>query len=428
MNASLRWRSLALITVLCLCAVPRLAPAQDIEVVIEWNRILQTTVATPGALPATIFFARPYAVLHVAIFEALNSIDFLYTPYAVRVEASADASRDAAAAQAAHDVMAAMFPGLTSTYDAALAATLNRLPSAAAQSGARVGAAAAREILALRSQDGWSRTPPTYILPSIAGFWQPTPPANAPAAFTQYPDVQSFVIGSTEQFLAEPPPALTSPRYATDFNDVKTIGSASSTTRTAEQTLVARLWANVGTPTTSTAVWNNIARDLIRARGVTQLNAARLYALLAMAQHDGLQTSFNGKFLYGLWRPVTAIRQADRDGNAATDADPGWLPLLTTPPYPSYPGNMSCIGASQSRVLTRFFGADSIPTTVTWATADGVGITRSYAGLRQIADEEGASREYGGIHFHFDTLASFGVCTPLADYVFDNTLRPKFTP
>ncbi len=145
-----------------------------------------------------------------------------------------------------------------------------------------------------------------------------------------------------------------------------------------------------------------------------------------MAEHDALLISFNGKFLYGLWRPVTAIRNADVDGNAATNADPNWLPLIATPPYPSYPGNMACVAAASSRVLERMFGRDDIPFTVTWTgTTGNADITRSFNGFRQLADEEERSRVYAGIHFAFDNLASFGVCVPLADYITDNALRPR---
>jgi hypothetical protein len=414
------------LAILAALAVPGRARAQGAETVIEWNRIVLTTIATPGALPPTVFFIRPLAVMHVAVFDALNSIDFQYTPYATRADVAAGASPDAAAAQAAHDVLVELFPNQRSTFDAALASSLGRLPSDAAEKGARVGAAAARAVLDLRAADGWNRVPPQYILPSLAGYWQPVPPQNAAATLTHFPDVQGFISESADQFLVEAPPALTSARYAADFNEVKAIGSATSTTRTEEQTLTARLWAGIGTTTPLQNVWNQLVRDLARSRGLSALDTARLYALVNMTIHDGLRATFTGKFLYGLWRPVTAIREAERDGNTATEADPGWLALIPTPPYPSYPGNMAGVGASASRVLERFFGRDDIRFTVTWSAADGPGWTKTYNGFRQLADEEAKSRIYGGIHFQFDTTASMGVCTLLADYAFENHLRPRF--
>lgn len=406
-------------------ATPGSGAAQDRETVIEWNQILQTALTVPGALPPSIFFTRPYAMTHVAIFDALNSIDYVYTEYATRAEVPAQASREAAVAQAARDVLVAQFPNQRATFDAALAATLNRLPPEAAAAGAEVGAAAARACVGLRANDGWSAVPPQYLNPDLPGYWQPVPPANLPAGLTHYSDVTGFTIGSGRSWLVEPPPALTSERYARDLNEVKAIGSATSTTRTEEQTQMARLWANVGTPTTAPGVWNNVVRDIARARNLNGLETARIYALLNMGVHDALLVSITSKYVYGFWRPTTAIRGADRDGNAATERDGEWLALLVTPPYPSYPGNMACIGGVSSRILARLFGRDDIAFSVTWATPTG-GVTRPYNGFRQLADEEARSRVYGGIHFEFDSLSSMGTCTALADYVVDNQLRVRF--
>jgi hypothetical protein len=253
-----------------------------------------------------------------------------------------------------------------------------------------------------------------------------TPPANTPATFTHYPDVQPFVLGSRLQFLPEAPPLLTSARYAADFNEVRAIGHVSSTTRTEEQTSIARRWAAVNTSTQAWIVWGNVVRDLARRFGLSAVDTARAYALLYMSIHDGLLTTFTGKFLYGLWRPVTAIRNAEADGNPATAADPTWLPLLTTPPYPSYPGNISCIAAVSAKTLERIFGRDDIAVSVTWTgTGGNPDITRSFNGFRQLADEAEASRIYGGIHFKFDHLASFGVCTALGEYAVANYLRRR---
>jgi hypothetical protein len=416
-------RTTSLLTVLILIASATDLRAQTAETVIEWNRILLTTLGTPGATSPTVFFTRPLALMHVAVFEAINSIDRRYTPYRDYVGAAPDASREAAAAQAAHDTLVAMFPSQREIYAAALAAQLGRLPAGAAASGSAVGAAAARAILELRAQDGWNRPPPDYLLPSLAGYWQPVPPQNAAATFTHYPDVTPFVIASARQFLVEPPPALNSALYATDFNEAKSLGSATSTTRTADQALVARLFAGVGTTTGIPAIWNNLTRDFARMHRLNELDTARLFALVNMTFHDTLFASFSGKFLYGFWRPTTAIRDADRDGNAATESDPNWISLLPTPPYPSYPGNYACLSIGITRILEREFGRDDIPFTVTWTEAGGPGWVRSYNGLRQIADEAARSRVYGGIHFNFDTTSSVGVCRPLADYVFENTLR-----
>ena len=288
-----------------------------------------------------------------------------------------------------------------------------------------MGAAVAAATLELRADDGWSRTPPEYLLPSLPGYWKPTPPANQAATFTHYPDVTGFIVANGRRFLMESPPALTSTRYAADFNEVKAIGRVDSATRTVEQTQMARLWHGVSTSTTSPALWNVVLIDVARARGWNGMDLARGLALLNMTQHDALLTSFTGKYLYGFWRPLTAIREADRDGNAATDADPAWTSLLNTPPYPGHPGNRACLSASQARLLERLFGRDDVPLQVTWLVPNAANVTRAYPGFRALANEEAKSRIWGGIHFEFESLASQGVCTQLADYAADNVLRRR---
>jgi hypothetical protein len=404
--------------------LPSSVHAQVLETVIEWNRLCQVTV---GSTPTpTVFFTRPYAMTAVAIFDALNSIERVYMPYLVEVSASPTASREAAVAQAAHDVLVAMYPSQQAPLDAALAGTLARVSGAAAAEGVQVGAAVARALLDARRNDGWDRQVSPYVLPSLPGYYQVTPPQNAVVTFTHYPDVQPFVIGDRFQFLVAPAPALTSATYAADFNEVKALGSTTSTTRTPEQTSIAQRWAVINTSTGFQVVWANVLRDLARRTNMSGLDAARAYALLGMTMHDGLLVSFNGKFLYGLWRPVTAIREAASDGNPATEPDPTWLSLIPTPPYPTYPGNMTCVGAVNSRTLERVFGRDNIPFTVTWTGTGGAAdINRSYNGFRELANEQARSRVYGGIHFEFDQTASFGVCIPLADYAFENSMRPR---
>ena len=406
-----------------LAAAPMPTAAQSLDTVVQWNRVMLEAVVTPGANPATVFVHRPMAIVSVAMFDAANSFDRTYRPYAVMVTPAPGASRDVAVAQAAHDTLVALLPSLRSTFDAALAASLSGVPEDAARDGARVGAEAAAAILALRADDGWTQTPPALVLPSLPGYWRPTPTANAAATFTHYPYVDGFVLGSGRRFLMEAPPALSSARYAADFNETKTIGSVDSATRTAEQTQMARLWHGVGTTTRSPNLWNTVLADVARARSWSGLDAARAFALMNMTQHDALLTAFTGKFLYGLWRPVTAIREAASDGNASTAPDAAWTPLLPTPPYPGHPGNRACLSASQSRLLARLFGQDDIPIQVTWLVTGATPVTRSYNGFRQLADEEAKSRIWGGIHFEFESQASMGSCSLVADYVFDNTLR-----
>ncbi|HET8783909.1 MAG TPA: vanadium-dependent haloperoxidase, partial [Pyrinomonadaceae bacterium] len=358
-----------------------------------------------------------------AMFDAVNSIDGSHTPYLTDVPGSQNASIEAAAAQAAHDVLATLYPTRVSVFDAELAMSLQGLEENRVQQGIRVGQIVAERMLAARANDGWNVTPPSYTLPSTPGNWQPTPPTNTAATFTHYPSVLPFAITSAKQFAPNPPPAMTSAQYAADLNEVKEIGSLNSATRTADQSLVARLWANVGTPTNFLLVWNNVARTVSLAQEISTVERARLFALTNISLHDALQTTFASKFEHGLWRPVTAIRRADEDGNAATSPDPGWSSLIAAPPYPSYAGNMAAIGTSHSTILALFFGRDDIRFDHTWAGAGGA--TRSYTGFGAMADEQARARVYGGIHFTFDNVAGQSVGTNVANYVFSKFMRPR---
>jgi len=291
------------------------------DVILQWNRVLMGTIRTPGQQPPTIFPVRSFAMMHAAMFDAVNSIDGSYTPYFTNEPVSKNASVQAAAAQAAHDVLAALYPSRIAIFDAELGISLEGISEKRARQGIRVGQAVASRLLAHRANDGWNATPPPYVLPLTPGNWQPTPPAFPAAGFTHYPAVLPFAITSNTQFSPNPPPTLTSTEYASAFNEVKELGSAISTTRTADQTLVAQLWANVNTPTTVFFVWNNVAQTVAISRNNTTVENARLFALMNIAFHDALQTTFTSKFAHGLWRPVTAIRRAEEDDNPNTAPD-----------------------------------------------------------------------------------------------------------
>ena len=390
------------------------------DVILQWNRVLMETIRTPGQQPATIMPVRSYAIMHAAMFDAVNSIDGSYTSYLTDVPGSPNASIEAAAAQAAHDVLVGLYPTRAGIFDTELAISLQGIDDNRAQQGIRVGQIVAERMLAARANDGWTVTPPAYSLPATPGNWQPVPGA---AQFTHYPSVISFGISSGTQFRPSPPPPLTSATYAADLNEVKELGAVNSAIRTTEQTHVAQLWAGVGTPTNFLFVWNNVARTVATARALTTVEKARLFALTNFALHDALQTTFASKFYYGLWRPVSAIRRADEDGNANTTADPSWSSLITNPPYPSYAGNNAAIGTSQSTILALFFGRDDIQFQHTWEGANGT--TRSYAGFGAMADEEARARVYGGIHFTFDNVAGQSVGRNVANNIFANVMRPR---
>jgi hypothetical protein len=398
-------------------------PSSGEDVVLQWNRVLMETVRTPGQHPATIMPVRSYAMMHAAMFDAVNSIDGTYEPYLTDVPGSKNASIEAAAAQAAHDVLVSLYPARAAIFKAELNDSLSAIDRNRVGQGIVVGRIAAQRMLAARANDGWNAPPPQYVLPLTPGNWQPTPPTFQAAAFTHYPAVKPFALNSSDQFAPAPPPALTSAEYAAAFNEVKELGAANSITRTADQTQVALLWANVGTPTNFLFVWNNVARTVAVNQNKSTVENARLFALTNIALHDALQATFASKFMYGLWRPVTAVRRADEDGNPDTAPDAGWTSLNSTPPYPTYSGNMAGLSASQSTILALFFGRDDIPFEHTWEGPAGA--TRSYSGFTVMADEAARSRVYGGIHFTFDNVAGPSIGRNVGNYIFQKYMRPR---
>jgi hypothetical protein len=397
------------------------------DIVVEWNQILQDTVPTPH----NVLTPRYFALAHIAMFDAINAIEREFEPYRVRLQPGGG-SAEAAAAQAAHDVLVAINPAAAPAYDAALARQIGESPSGHTRRGAELGARVAAEILAWRQTDGWVVSPfPAYTEPSLPGRWQPTLPNNAGATFTHLQFAQPLALMTPTQYLPPPPPALTSPRYATDLNEVKALGRSDSGARTSEQTAIARLWAGVattgsGAATNFMSIWNSVARDAARQRGLSLVETARVFTLLNVSVHDSLQTAQTSKFVYGLWRPVTAIRQADADLNPATDPDPAWLPLLTTPPYPSYGGNFASIGGAASRALELAFGTNDMAVTVTWKQAGGLpDVSHQFDGFRQAAEESTESRIYGGIHYRFDQVAGLQIGHRVASFVFANVMTPR---
>ncbi len=397
-------------------------------VLVEWNQILQDTMPGAGGLLAP----RHYAMMHIAMFDAINAIEREYEPYHVRLRNADGGSTEAAAAQAAHDVLVGLNPASAATYDAALARYLGPRPSSFIRRGAAVGARVAKEILAWRQADGWVVTSaPAYVEPLLPGRWQPTPPNNPAPTFSHLQYATPMALLTSTQFLSPPPPPLTSERYATDLNEVKLLGRTDSATRTVDQTSIARLWAGVattgaGTSTPMFAIWNNITRDAAAQRRLSLIETARLFVLVNVSIHDGLHTTQTSKYVYGLWRPVTAIRAAETDLNAATDPDPAWLPLITTPPYPSYAGNMACAGASAARALQLALRTDDVPVTATWRQSGGLpDVLHRFDGFSQAADEQYMARIYGGVHYRFDQEAGVAVGRTVAEYVFANFMTPR---
>jgi hypothetical protein len=365
------------------------------DAVTEWNE-----VATTAAVAANMTgprHTRVFAMTHAAIHDALNAINRRYTPYALDVQADSNASPEAAVAAAAHDVLVHEIPTQQAFFDAKYAATLASIPDGAPKTnGIAIGQSAAAAILALRSADG-STAPMPYTPGTGLGVWQPTPPAFLAANVPGWGNVTPFTLRSGSQFRPHLPAFfnLTSRKYASDYNEVKMIGEVNSTTRTAEQSEIARFWYEG-----SGLGWNRIARNVSAQQGLGLWENARLFALVNFAMADGFIAGFDAKYFYNFWRPVTAIRVGDTDGNDQTPGDSAWTSFLITPNIPDYPSTHSVLGAAAAEVLARFFDEDDDD--FSFSTRSGnpfPGITRSFTSFSQAAQENADSRVYAGIHF-----------------------------
>jgi membrane-associated phospholipid phosphatase len=404
---------------------PRVEPLEDrwvpsADVVLEWN---QRAVAAVGqARMNPVVGSRAMAITQAAVYDAVVAIDRSFEPYHAHVAASSGASPEAAAAQAAHDTLVFLFPAQAGTFDAALAADLADISPGRARQGVAVGQEAARQILAWRSTDGSTATVP-YTPGTEPGDWQPTPPANLPALAPHWANVTPWTMSAGSQFRPAAPPALDSADYAAALNEVKDLGRAESTTRTAEQTDIAKFW-NDGLGTAfAYGYWNKIAQQVAADEKLSLVKDARLFALLNIATADALISCWDAKYEYNLWRPVTAIRAADTDGNSATEPDTTWSPLLTTPNFPSYTSAHSTVSAAAAGVLSGLFGPDH---DFSVGSENGLpGATRSFTSFDAAAQEAGRSRVYGGIHYLFDSTAGLAAGAQLADHVLDNFLKPQ---
>jgi hypothetical protein len=394
------------------------------DTVLEWNVV--AVDATRVAKLSPNAQTRALAMVHGAVFDAVNGIEGGYAPYLVNRRAPIWASEEAAAATAAHDVLVSVLPAQQATFDLALASSLAAVPDGKAEdAGVAFGKLVASRIIAERADDG-STDVVTYIPGTEPDDWQPTPPNFPTAALPQWATVEPFGIHSPDQFRAAPPPSLNSPEFTAAFNQMKSIGVATNSTRTDEQTDIARFWAGPGGTVQPPGHWNSIARTVADDQDNSLSENARMFALLNIGMADALIAAWDTKYEYSFVRPVTAIRNADNDGNPDTVADPTWLPLLTTPGHPSYMAAHSTLSAAAATVLANFFSNDAIPFTSTAEiSAGGPTITRSFDGFWEAAEEAGASRIYGGIHWSFDNEAGLESGRSIGEFVAGNLLRAR---
>ncbi len=379
-------------------------------IVIDWNKELLHIVQTPGAQPATVHPTRSFAILHAAIYDAVVSITQDAPPYLFSVPAQRSSRADAAAAVAGHDTLAALYPKMKAALDQQLAGELAMIPNGAdKQQGIQVGQAVAARLLVIRANDGSAATPQPFVPGNQPGNYRLTPPKFVAPVFTNWGDVTPFVLNNAAQFRPGPPPALTSQAYAQALNEVKSLGQNTSTTRTADQTVIAKFW---GGPIWNT--WNEIAENAALAHHTNLGTTARMFAVLNFSFADSTIAFYDAKYYYRLWRPVTAIRLANTDGNPATVGDPNWTPFAVTALDPSYPGAHSTISAAGATVLSAFFGnQDQIR-----VTSDVLpGVVRTFTSYNDVATEAGLSRIYAGQHTRIDHEAGLELGHAVAQFV-----------
>jgi hypothetical protein len=371
-------------------AIALLITAARADVIMDWNAKADA-IGIDKQLPNAPN-ARGQEMLHVAMFEAVNAIDKRYAPYRLKLTADSTSSREAAAATAAHGILLSLYPDQKPDLDAALAASLSGIAESDAKAkGIELGKQAAAGILALRVNDG-SNVPESYRPVTAPGAYVPT---AVPIESTSS-GITPFAMQTGSQFRPAPPPALTSEVWTRDLNEIREMGSIASTRRTAEQTMMARFWFFTGPRT-----YNPIVRQVASARKMDLVDCARLYALTSMAGIDAFIAVFDAKYTYNLWRPVTAIRNADLTSNPATPREASWQPLGTTPMHPEYPCAHCIVAAAVSTVLQSVAGNETGEMTLVSPTAPGV--TRKWSRPQDYSDEVSNARIYAGFHYRFST-------------------------
>jgi membrane-associated phospholipid phosphatase len=391
------------------------------DMVVQWNDNVLAAIRVDKTPPPKA--ARALAIVHTSIYDAVNAIDRTYKPYAVDVPALPGTSAEAAVATAAHRALVTLFPAQSATFDTEFTASLATIADGPAENnGVALGNLVADKMLALRANDGASAVV-SYTPGSDPGDWIPTPPAFTAALLPQWGNVTPFTMTSGSQFAPNNAPALTSAVYAAAFNEVKDLGSATSVTRTADQTAIAKFWADGAGTATPPGHINKIAQAAANSQHNTLSQNARLFAELNVAEADAAIMAWNTKFATNYWRPVTAIRAADTDGNPSTAQDAAWTPLLVTPPFPTYVSGHSSFSGAGAAVLKSFFGRDNIAFTL--ASEDATVADRSFSSFSQAAQEAGISRIYGGIHYSFDNVDGLAAGAEIGNLVASKFFLPQ---
>ena len=418
MNLSLRYS--VLIAAVGIFAGP--APADEVT---DWNQIMLESIRTAGV--GGVLATRPAAMVQAAVFDALNGIERRYSWIHVQPAAPAGASRRAAVVQAAYASLVQLYPAQSTDLGLKRSQSLAGIASSDAAEnsqsitlGIQWGQAVADAIVAWRAADGFNPPPPPNTGGVAVGQWRPTPTAFAAFSSVQLGFTTPWVLPSPLQVSLPGPPALTSAEYTVDFNEVKSVGSLNSGTRTAEQTLIARFWASASTPNYFP---DRVAVALGARKNTTLSENARLLALINVAMADAAICIWRAKHDYMFWRPITAIRLATSDGNPNTLQDDTWTPFLATPPYPDYPSGLCGLSAAGFAVVADFFG-ENAGFVLTSDSASMAGVVRSYPNISTALAEAVDARIYSGIHFRFADEDAVGFGRSIAQYVLANACLP----
>jgi hypothetical protein len=382
--------------------------ADDPAVISHWNALAVTTLVGDKTKQnaETILYM---GFVQAAVYDAVIGVDGRYAPYRFHARAAYGTSAQAAAAAAAHKVLVSYSPYALATLDAEYAASLAQIPDGKAKTrGIAFGTSAAENLISLRANDG-RNAPVLFTQPPAPGVWRPTPPNFLPMSDPWLGGVTPLLVHSATQFGPPgPPPALSSARYTRDFVEVKEVGSATSTVRTDEQTSIARFFS--GNPVVQ---FNAALRDQVSVRHLDIVDAARTFAAIDMSAADVIISVWHAKYLYGFWRPITAIALADSDGNPATVPDPNWTPLLVTPPYPEYPSGYAAFTAAVTRGLERVLETRDLDLTLISTAVPGV---RHYDSGSAVGEDVVNARVWLGIHFRTADTVSRDMGQGLADW------------
>jgi PAP2 superfamily/PEP-CTERM motif len=403
------------------CAAPMAATASTSapvtsasDPVLYWNSVLLDAIRSSALPPPKA--SRLMAMVHTAMFDAVNSAGgSAYKAYINPGIDGSNANVAAAASAAAYRVLLDQLPTQQARFDAARDAVLNAVPNSAAKTnGITLGNVTGSNVLSARFADG-SNTIVAYTAGSNPGDWRPTPPANANALLPNWPGVTPWTLGSSDQFRPNGPPDLNSAAYTAAYNEVKDLGSANSVSRTADQTAIARYWADGGGTATPPGHWLSIASDISQQQNLSTIENARLFAMLSTSQADAAIVAWDAKYAENLWRPITGIRNGETDTNPDTVGDASWSSLLPTPPFPAYISGHSTFSGAAAEVLTLFFGGQNI--NFCSAQELNASITRCWNSFTDAAAEAGQSRIYGGIHWQFDNVDGLSAGKNIGQYV-----------